>query len=68
MEAREITKAYLDLFIETIKRGGQVVFVEKTNLLAVSHPIEGYLVIEIADKVIDPKSKDEEDGQDSNSS
>lgn len=53
METREITKGYLELFVETIQKGNPVTFVEKTNLLAVDHPSKRYLVLEIADKVVE---------------
>jgi len=50
-EQREITKQYLDVYIDAIRKGNPVVFVEGNNLLAVDHPEKGYLVLEIADKV-----------------
>ena len=52
-EQREISKAYLNKFIEFIKKGSRVTFVETKGLLAVEHPTEGYLVLEIKDKVVD---------------
>jgi len=53
VEQREITSDYLNLFITSIKRGYSVVFVEGTGMLAVDHPSEGYLVVQLADKVVD---------------
>ena len=53
METREITKGYLQLFVKTIQDGNPVTFVEADNLLAVAHPLEGYLVLEIADTVVE---------------
>lgn len=50
---REISKAYLNEFIEFIKKGSRVTFVETTGLLAVEHPTKGYLVLELKDKVVD---------------
>lgn len=53
MEPRKITEDYLKEFIGTIMNGGKVTFVRENNLLAVDHPAKGYLVLQIADKVID---------------
>lgn len=53
MADREITKQFLELFINTIRKGGNVTFVEENNLLAVDHPEKGYLVVQIADKVVE---------------
>lgn len=55
MEPREITVEYIQLFISTIRKGGPVTFVEKDNLLAVTHPTKGYLVLQLADEVVDTK-------------
>jgi len=52
-DPRKITEAYLQLFVETITKGGKVIFVKESNLLAVDHPSQGYLVLQIADKVVD---------------
>lgn len=43
-KTREITKGYLQLFQD----GNPT-----DNLLAVAHPLEGYLVLEIADTVVE---------------
>lgn len=51
---REITTQYIEKFIQTILKGNPVQFVMENNLLAVDHPSEGYLVLQIADKVVDP--------------
>lgn len=51
VEERTVTKEYLSLYIETIRKGNPVTFVEQDNLLAVDHPEKGYLVLQIADKV-----------------
>lgn len=51
-ERREITESYLQHFIDTVRKGNPVTFVQENNLLAVDHPDEGYLVIQIADKVV----------------
>ena len=53
METRKITKEYIELFVNTIRKGGAVTFVEKDNLLAVDHLEKGYLVLQIADKVVE---------------
>jgi type IV secretory pathway ATPase VirB11/archaellum biosynthesis ATPase len=50
---REISKEYLNEFIELIKSGSRVLYVEKSGYLAVEHPTKQYLVLEIKDKVID---------------
>lgn len=52
-DQREITKEYLELFITTVRKGGKVTFVESSNLLAVDHPSRGYIVLELADKIVD---------------
>lgn len=52
-KTREITKGYIELFVKTIQNGNPVTFVEADNLLAVAHPEKGYLVLEIADKVVE---------------
>lgn len=52
-EPREITKEYLIEFIDFVKKGSRITFVETTNLLAVEHPTKGYLVLQIKDKVVD---------------
>lgn len=53
MEPREIKQSYLQLYIDTIRKGCPVTYVETDNLLAVSHPEKGYLVLQIADKVVE---------------
>ena len=50
---REVSHDYVNMFVQTIAAGNPVTFVEESNLLAVDHPELGYLVLEIADKVID---------------
>lgn len=50
---REVSHDYINMFVQTIAAGNPVTFVEENNLLAVDHPELGYLVLEIADKVID---------------
>lgn len=50
---REVSHDYINIFVQTITAGNPVTFVEENNLLAVDHPELGYLVLEIADKVID---------------
>ena len=50
-DKRVITQDYLQVFVETIAKGGRVTFVEESNLLAVDHPSMGYLVLQIADEV-----------------
>lgn len=50
---REVNHDYINMFVQTIAAGNPVTFVEENNLLAVDHPELGYLVLEIADKVID---------------
>ena len=50
---REVSHDYINMFVQTIAAGNPVTFVEEGNLLAVDHPELGYLVLEIADKVID---------------
>jgi hypothetical protein len=58
-DQREITKEYLDLFISTVKRGCPMIYVEGSQLLAVDHPTQGYLVLQLRDKVVDtPEKKD----------
>ena len=52
---REVSHDYINMFVQTIAAGNPVIFVEESNLLAVDHPELGYLVLEIADKVIDNK-------------
>ena len=52
---REVSHDYINMFVQTIAAGNPVTFVEENNLLAVDHPELGYLVLEIADKVIDNK-------------
>jgi type IV secretory pathway ATPase VirB11/archaellum biosynthesis ATPase len=52
-KAREISKEYLNEFIELIKSGSRVLYVEESGDLAVEHPTKQYLVLEIKDKVID---------------
>lgn len=54
---REVSHDYINMFVQTIAAGNPVTFVEGTNLLAVDHPEIGYLVLELADKVVD-NSKD----------
>lgn len=49
---REITQSYLEFFVQTIQKGNPVTFVEESNLLAVDHPEKGYLVIQVADRVV----------------
>jgi len=55
METKErtVTKSYIEHYVNTIRNGNPVTFVEKDNLLAVDHPEEGYLVLQIADKVVE---------------
>jgi hypothetical protein len=50
---REITSAYLNEFIDLVKTGSRVIYVEKSGYLAVEHPTKSYLVLEIKDKVVD---------------
>lgn len=58
-DQREITEEYLNLFINTVKKGCPMVYVEGSQLLAVDHPTEGYLVLQLRDKVVDtPEKKD----------
>lgn len=52
-DQREITKEYLNEFIDFVKKGSRITFVKTTNLLAVEHPTKGYLVLELKDKVVD---------------
>lgn len=52
-DPREISKEYLNEFIQLIKDGSRVLYVEKSGYLAVEHPTKQYLVLEIKDKVID---------------
>lgn len=52
-EPREITSAYLNEFIDLVKSGSRVLYVQESGYLAVEHPTRGYLVLEIKDKVID---------------
>jgi len=56
-EPREITSAYLNEFIDLIKSGSRVIYVQDKQYLAVEHPTRGYLVLEIKDKVIDSVPK-----------
>ena len=55
METKErtVTKSYIEHYVNTIRNGNPVIFIEKDNLLAVGHPEEGYLVLQIADKVVE---------------
>jgi hypothetical protein len=55
METKErtVTKSYIEHYVNTIRKGNPVTFVESDNLLGVDHPEEGYLVLQIADKVVE---------------
>ena len=56
-EPREITKEYLNEFIDLVKTGSRVIYVESSGYLAVEHPTKSYLVLELKDKVVDsPKT------------
>lgn len=59
---RWIDEAYLQQFVNAIRKGGKVQFVQSMNYLAVDHAELGWLVVELADNV------KVDDGQDSNSS
>jgi hypothetical protein len=50
---RKVSHDYIEMFVQTIVAGNPVIFVEDANLLAVDHPEIGYLVLELADKVVD---------------
>lgn len=52
-EDREITQEYLNAFINSIKTGGKVIYVEEESLLAVGDVTRGYLVLRLKDKVVD---------------
>ena len=55
METKErtVTKSYIEHYVNTIRNGNPVIFIEKDNLLAVGHPEEGYLMLQVADKVVE---------------
>ena len=50
---REITSAYLNEFIDLVRSGSRVIYVETSGYLAVEHPTKSYLILEIKDKVVD---------------
>lgn len=54
---REITTEYLQEFVTSIAKGNPVTFTVAQSLLAVDHPSKGYLVIQLADKVVDKEQE-----------
>ena len=64
-EQREITEEYLQYFVQTIRNGGKVVFVQENNLLSVADANGNWIVLQIKDKVT---TKGEANGQDSDTS
>ena len=53
MAKRKITEAYLQEFVKAIQNGGEVTYVQKDNLLAVAHASQGWLIVQLKDKVVD---------------
>jgi hypothetical protein len=64
-EQREITEEYLQYFIQTVRNGGKVVFVQEENLLSVADANGNWIVLQLKDKVT---TGGESNGQDSNPS
>jgi hypothetical protein len=64
-EQREVTEEYLQYFVQTIRNGGKVVFVQENNLLSVADANGNWIVLQIKDKVT---TKGEANGQDSDTS
>ena len=51
-DIREVSSSYLNLFIKSIQLGYPVVYVESSQILAVDHPSEGYLGLQLKDRVV----------------
>lgn len=51
-EPRMISQDYLNRFIQQIKDGARIVYVQENNYLAVEHPTEQYLILQLKDKVV----------------
>lgn len=51
-EPRMISQDYLNRFIQQIKDGARIVYVQGSNYLAVEHPTEQYLILQLKDKVV----------------
>lgn len=54
---RKITTGYLNHFLSSIKKGYPVLYVQESGILAVDHPADGYLVLQLKDKVVDSKEE-----------
>jgi hypothetical protein len=52
-EERELPRAHLELFIESIKSGHNVTYVEGSKILAVDNPQFGYVTLQLLDKIVD---------------
>lgn len=50
---RELPRAHLELFINSIKSGYGVTYVEDSKILAVDHPDLGYVTLQLLDKIVD---------------
>lgn len=57
-EQREITEEYLQYFIQTIRNGGRVVFVQENNLLSTVDVEGNYIVVQLADTVVPSETKE----------
>lgn len=57
-EARELSRDYLNVFINCIQKGYSVAYVEVSNILAVDHPELGWVGLQLLDKIVDTEEQD----------
>lgn len=56
-EARNLPQTHLNAFINSVKKGYPVLYVEESSILAVDHPDLGYITLQLLDKIIDSEEE-----------
>lgn len=56
-EARNLPQTHLNAFINSVKKGYPVIYVEGANILAVDHPELGYITLQLLDIIIDSEEE-----------
>ena len=51
-EARELPQDYLNAFVDSIQKGFPVTYVEESQVLAVDHPVVGWIALQLKDKIL----------------
>lgn len=59
-EPRNLPVEHLELFLDSIKAGYPVTYVEGSKILAVDHPELGYVTVQLLDNVVTTEEETED--------